>query len=97
MKFSHIIIIVRNCKKFCSFDFDCAIIVLLYEIRYPWEYSSAGRASASHAGGHGFEPRCTHYLNSVFMAVENVMDTLLFYSGICTKTLILMYNKITAH
>ena len=27
------------------------------------EYSSAGRASASHAGGHGFEPRCAHFLN----------------------------------
>ena len=25
-----------------------------------WEYSSAGRASASHAGGQGFEPPCAH-------------------------------------
>ena len=44
----------------------------------------------------GSSPVAPTILNSVFMAIVNVIDTLLFYPGVCTKTSVLMYNKITA-
>ena len=54
-------------KKGLTFDFNCCIIrfvsliLVKCEINIFWEYSSVGRAPALQAGGHRFEPCCSHH------------------------------------
>ena len=38
-----------------------------------WEHSSAGRASALQAGGHRFEPYCSHHDAGVAQLVEQLI------------------------
>lgn len=54
-----------------------------------WDGSSAGRASASHAGGHGFEPRPPHerkaFKINVFVDFEGFFHALMCTTSVLSK------------
>ena len=46
------------------------MIVIIINVAKTWEHSSAGRAPALQAGGHRFEPCCSHHYGRVVQLVR---------------------------